>query len=104
VTQLDRRREILLFVTCWIVYGAHFATNVVREHYPAFSLAERGTLRVDPYVGLHDDIFVIEGRGAFINNNPGASMIGAVPYALVRPLVDAVVERVAAARRAHGGA
>jgi hypothetical protein len=101
---LGRRRDIALFVACWIVCGAHFATNIVREHYPAFALAERGTLRVDPYLGLHDDIFAIEGRGAFINNNPGASMIGAVPYALVRPLVDAIVERVSTARRADGSA
>lgn len=98
----DRRRLLAVFAACWIVYGAHFATNVVREHYPAFSLAERGTLRVDPYLGLHDDIFAIAGRGAFINNNPGASMLGALPYAAVRPLVDVVVERVASARRARG--
>lgn len=91
-----------LFLTCWVVYSLHFATNVVREHYPAFSLAERGTLRVDPYMGLHPDLFEIEGRGAFINNNPGASMLAAIPYALTRPLVDGVVARVAAARAERG--
>jgi hypothetical protein len=96
------RSTTLVFLACWIIYAGHFATNVVREHYPAFAFAERGTLRVDPYLGLHDDIFFIEGRGAFINNNPGASMLGAVPYALTRPLIDIVVERVAAARAADG--
>jgi len=31
---------------------------VVREYYPAFSLAERGTFRVDEYQGgFHPDIF-----------------------------------------------
>lgn len=87
-----------LFLTGWVVYSLHFATDIVREHYPAFSLAERATLRVDPYLGLHPDLFEIPGRGAFINNNPGASLIGAAPYAVARPLVDVVVARVAAGR------
>jgi len=91
-----------LFLTCWIVYSLHFATNIVREHYPAFSLAESGTLRVDPYLGLHPDLFEIEGRGAFINNNPGASIIAALPYALVRPGIDWVVERTQRARAKSG--
>jgi hypothetical protein len=85
-----------LFLTVWLVYGLHFATNIVREHYPAFSLAERGTLRVDPYLGLHPDLFEIPRRGAFINNNPGASIFAALPYAVARPFVDWVVERAPA--------
>ena len=100
--QEDRFLGLKLFLTCWIVYAMHFATDISREHYPAFSLAERGTLRVDPYLGLHSDIFEIEGRGAFINNNPGASLVGAIPYAIFRPLVDRVVARVMASRAAHG--
>ncbi|MCA9510917.1 MAG: hypothetical protein KC560_09460 [Myxococcales bacterium] len=87
-----------IFAIAWIVYTLHFATDIVREHYPAFALAERGTLRVDPYLGLHPDLFEMEGRGAFINNNPGASLVGAVPYAVVRPLVDRVVEPIVARR------
>jgi len=101
--QDDRRLGLKLFLTCWIVYAMHFATDISREHYPAFSLAERGTLRVDPYLGLHDDIFEIEGRGAFINNNPGASLVGAIPYAILRPLVDRAVAGVMARRAAPGG-
>ncbi len=91
-----------LFLTGWLIFSLHFATNIVREHYPAFSLAERGTLRVDPYLGLHPDLFEIPGRGAFINNNPGASLIAALPYAVTRPLIDRVVDRVQA-RRASAG-
>jgi len=87
-----------IFLTGWLVYSLHFATDVVREHYPAFSLAERATLRVDPYIGLHPDLFEIPGRGAFINNNPGASLFGALPYALARPAIDVAVERVTDAR------
>jgi len=91
-----------IFLSCWLLYSLHFATDIVREHYPAFSLAERGTLRVDPYLGLHPDLFRVEGRGAFIDNNPGTSMLAAIPYALLRPAVDAVVERVARRRAATG--
>jgi hypothetical protein len=89
----SRRLGVRLFLTAWLVYSLHFATNIVREHYPAFALAERGTLRVDPYLGLHPDLFAYQDRGAFINNNPGASLFAAIPYALARPLVDLVVER-----------
>jgi hypothetical protein len=92
-----------LFLTAWLVYCLHFATNIVREHYPAFSLAERGTLRVDPYLELHPDLFELPGRGAFINNNPGASILAAPAYALVRPAVDRVVDVVQARRAQTGG-
>ena len=41
--------KLRLFLTCWIVFSLHFATNVVREHYPAFSLVEDGDFqRVEP--------------------------------------------------------
>ena len=36
-----------LFITVWIVYVLHFATNVVRETYLAISLGERFSVRVD---------------------------------------------------------
>lgn len=80
-----------LFVTVWIVYALHFATNVVRETYLAMSLGERFSVRVDEYLGLHPDLFEIEGRGAYINNNPGASMLGAIPYAIAHPVIAAVL-------------
>ena len=81
-----------LFVTVWIVYVLHFATNVVRETYLAMSLGERFSVRVDEYMGLHPDLFEIQGRGAYINNNPGASMLAAIPYAIAYPVVSAVLE------------
>ena len=87
-----------LLLTGWVVYTLHFATDIAREHYPAFSLAERGTLRVDPYLGLHPDLFAIPDRGAFINNNPGASLLGARPSAGARPLGDARGARASAVR------
>ncbi len=87
-----------LFFTCWLIYGLHFATNTVREIYPALSLGDHFSFDVSEYAGLHSDIFVIPGRGAYINNNPGASIIGAIPYALSRPVLDPIVRRVQNAR------
>jgi hypothetical protein len=83
-----------LFITCWMVYALHFATNSVREIYPALSLADHFSFDVSEYAGLHPDIFEISGRGAFINNNPGASIVGSIPYALSKPIVDRIVQRV----------
>ncbi len=77
-----------LFVTVWLVYSIFATTNVVRETYLAMSLAERGSVRVDPYRELHPDLFQMPGRGWYINGNPGTSILAAVPYALfVRPLI-----------------
>jgi hypothetical protein len=85
---------VRLFITCWLVFALHFATNTVREIYPAVSLGDHLSFDVSEYAGLHPDIFEIPDRGAFINNNPGASILGAVPYALLRPVTDRVVEHV----------
>ena len=91
-----------LFITCWLVYGAHFATNTVREIFPALSLGDHLSFDVSEYKGLHPDIFELPGRGVFINNNPGASILGAVPYIITRPVIDFAVDRVQAMREATG--
>jgi hypothetical protein len=91
---------VRLFITCWLIYSLHFATNTVREIYPALSLADHLSFDVSEYSGLHSDIFQMPGRGAFINNNPGASILGAIPYGLARPVVDRVVKRVQQTREA----
>jgi hypothetical protein len=91
-----------LFLTCWIVYGIHFATDVVREHYPAVALGDDFTFRLDPYGGLHPDLFETPGRGWHIGNNPGISMLAAIPYAAARPVIDPLVDRVQAGREARG--
>lgn len=95
-----RSLAVKLFITCWLVYGLHFATNTVREIYPALSLGDHFSFDVSEYSGLHPDIFEIPGRGAYINNNPGASIIGAIPYAISRPLIDRYVQHVQTARAA----
>jgi hypothetical protein len=77
-----------LFLTVAIVYAVHFAPNVVRETYLAIAIGDRASVRVDPFLGLHPDLFEIPGRGVYINSNPGASFFGAVPYAIARPFFD----------------
>lgn len=79
-----------LFLTVWIVYALHATTNVVRETYLALALAEHGSVRVDEYLGLHPDLFEIPGRGSYINSNPGASIVGAVPLLVARPAMAAL--------------
>ncbi|HEX9800196.1 MAG TPA: hypothetical protein VGC00_08520 [Thermoanaerobaculia bacterium] len=91
-----------LFATCWLVYALHFATDVVRELYPALALGDRLSFDLAEYCGLHPDLFETPGHGCHIGNNPGVSLLAAVPYALSRPLVDPLVARVRAGRAARG--
>ena len=88
---MPSRTASRLFWTVALVYLIHFAPNVVRETYLAMALGEDLTVRVDQYVGLHPDLFELKGRGAYINNNPGASMLGALPYAIARPAIDGIL-------------
>lgn len=97
-----RQIAVRLFATCWIVYALHFATNIVREIYPALAIGDHFSFRVDEYANLHPDLFLTEGRGWHINNNPGVSMMAAVPYTLARPIIDRIVDRVARARTESG--
>lgn len=94
----DKSIPVRIFLICWLVFSLHFATNTVRELYPALSLGDHLSFDVSEYAGLHHDIFEMPGRGSFINNNPGASIIGAVPYAFFRPVTDRIVERITKAR------
>jgi hypothetical protein len=93
-----RSVALRLFATCWLVYVLHFATNTVREIYPALTLGDHLSFDLSEYLGFHPDIFEIPGRGAFINNNPGASMLGAIPYTVSRPVIDRIVEKVQRSR------
>src|SRR4030095_6057161 len=79
-----------IFLIAWMVYSVHFATNVVREHYPAFSLIEQGTFRVDQYLGFHSDIFVHRDGHAVIGNQVLVSTLAAVPLCVFRPVLDAL--------------
>src|SRR5579862_6793969 len=79
-----------VFLTCWVVYTAFWAPYIVREHFPAIALVERGSLNVDRYLGWSPDIFQGPRGGAYINNNPGASFTGAIPLLLLRPVLTRV--------------
>ncbi|MBI4516680.1 MAG: hypothetical protein HY699_12785 [Deltaproteobacteria bacterium] len=100
----SRGIAVRLFLTCWLVFALHFATNTVREIYPALTLGDHFSLDVSEYLDFHPDIFAVPGRGAFINNNPGVSMLGAIPYLLTRPLIDRLVQRQLRVRAASGAA
>jgi hypothetical protein len=79
-----------VFLTCWLVYTVFWAPYIVREHFPAIALAERGSLNVDRYLGWSSDIFSAQRGGAYINNNPGASLTAAIPLVLLRPVLARV--------------
>lgn len=84
------------------MFVLHFATDIVREHYLSFSLAEDYSFRMDKYLGLHVDIFDTPGHGAHIGNNPGVSMLGAIPYLVCRPIIDRIVSAINDRRAASG--
>ena len=97
-----RGLAVRIFLTCWLIYTLHWATDVVREVYPAISLGDHFSFRVDEYQHLHPDLFEKPGYGWHINNNPGASMLAAIPYAFARPIIDRVSGSVMAKRHASG--
>ena len=98
--------RLRLFLTCWLVYVMHFATDFVREHYLVLSMVEDQSYALDKYYGMHVDIFQnppeAKVQGAHHGANPGMSMVGAIPYVFARPLVDIVVARELAGRKARG--
>jgi hypothetical protein len=79
-----------LFLTCWILYGIHFATDFSREHFLVLSIVEEKSFRLNQYIGLHDDIFTMSDGGAHHSGNPGASMIGATPYLVLHRAVETI--------------
>ncbi len=79
-----------LFCTCWLIYAVHWAPFLIREEFPAVTLATRGTLNVERFLGWTADIFPSPAGGAFINNNPGASIVGAIPLLVAHPLLNAI--------------
>jgi len=85
--------KLRLFLTCWIVFSLHFATNVVREHYPAFTLIDQGDFVCDRYAGFHSDIFKHTDGHWYIGNNVMGSVIAAVPLAIFDPVLDHLEER-----------
>ncbi len=79
-----------VFVSCWFVYTVFWTPYLLREHFPAVALIENGSLNVKRYLGWTDDIFAGPRGGAYINNNPGASVTGAIPLIVLQPLLARV--------------
>ena len=94
--------RLRLFLSCWLVYVLHFATDFVREHYLVLSIAEDHTYALDKYYGLNVDIFLnppsAKVQGAHHGANPGMSLVALAPYLLLKPAVDLVVRRELASR------
>lgn len=89
---------VRLFLTCWIAFVLHFASNTVREVYLALAIGDHLSFRVDEYANMHPDLFDKPGYGWHIGANPGASMLVAIPYAMARPVIDPIIARVNAKR------
>jgi hypothetical protein len=89
-----RSIAVRLFITCWLVYSVHVATNTVREIYLALAIGDHLSFRVDEYAHMHPDLFEKPGYGWHIGANPGASMLGAIPYAAARVVVDPLIAAV----------
>lgn len=92
-----------LFCISWILFSVHFATNIVREHYPAFSLIERGDFILDDYVGFHADIFVHTDGHAYVGNQVAGSLPAVIPLLYFKPVLDAL-QAYSLRRLAEGGA
>ncbi|MFT7617346.1 MAG: hypothetical protein ACI97A_000982 [Planctomycetota bacterium] len=86
-------RTTRIFLICWVVFAAHFATNVVREHYPAFSLLEDGDLKLDEYADFHADIFKHTDGHYYIGNQITGSLPAIPMLAVFDPLLDHLEEK-----------
>lgn len=93
--------SLRLFLTCWVVYCLHFATDFMREHFLVASIVERHSFTLDPYAGRHADLFEYNGH-TFHGANPGISLMGAIPYFILHPVVEKVVQGDLARRQARG--
>jgi hypothetical protein len=80
--------ERRLFAVGWIVFSLFFATNVVREHYPAFALIDRGDWVCDRYEGMHWDLFRHTDGHVYTGNNVLGSLVAVPPLFAFDPLLD----------------
>ncbi len=94
-----RQIALRLFLTCWLIFSMHFSTNIVREVYLALSIGDHFSFRVDDYANMHPDLFEKPGYGWHIGNNPGVSMLAAIPYGIMSPLINVIVDKVQESRK-----
>jgi hypothetical protein len=82
--------RVRLFLVCWILLSLFFATNVVREHYPAFALLDRGDFKCDRYAHMHADLFQHTDGHWYVGNN----LLGSVPAIAVLAVFDPLLDRL----------
>jgi hypothetical protein len=83
--------RLRLFLVAWILFGTFFATNIVREHYPAFALIERGDFFLDDYAGFHADIYLHPVTHHYVvGNQVLGSLPAVIPLLLLDPALDAL--------------
>jgi hypothetical protein len=99
----SRHTSLRLFLTLWLIFCLHWATDFVREHFLVVSIVDQHTFALDDFTDLHPDIFVHSDGHSYHGANPGISMLGSVPYFVLSPVVDRVVARELAARQDGGG-
>jgi hypothetical protein len=84
--------RVRLFLAAGLVCALHFATNVVREHYPAFALVDHGDLRCDPWAGLSPDLFRHKDGHWYANHQVGAALLAAPVLFILEPLLHRLEE------------
>jgi hypothetical protein len=83
--------RIRLFLVVWILFGVHLATNIVREHYPAFALVGHGDFFLDEWAGFHADIYLHPVTGHWVvGNQVLGSLPAALPLLVLDPVLDAL--------------
>ncbi len=83
--------RLRLFLVGWILFGVHFATNIVREHYPAFALVDHGDFFLDEWAGFHADIYRHPVTGHHVvGNQVAGSLPAVVPLLIFDPVLDAL--------------
>ena len=63
---VSRGLIVRLFLTCWLVYALHFATNTVREIYLALSIGDDLSFRVDDYEVFIPTCLISRGSGGIL--------------------------------------
>ena len=90
--------RLRLFLVSWILFGVHFATNIVREHYPAFALISRGDFFLDDYAGFHADIYL---HPVTKHHVVGNQVLGSLPAAAALFVFDPALDALQRWERAH---
>jgi len=84
-----QKRTWRVFFTCWLVYTFYWTPYIIREHFPALALADRGSLNVDRYLGWTEDISALL-QAALISTTILARLLRRDSFSRARPLLTRV--------------